>query len=70
MNNAKLEWIKFGVYGFLLSIIGASTCGCAERLEVLIARDAFNMLTLILLVVGVVVLIVGIAGAVLAKDTE
>ncbi|MDY5678641.1 MAG: hypothetical protein SPF21_01640 [Candidatus Methanomethylophilaceae archaeon] len=48
----------------------AATCGCAERLEVLIARDAFNMLTLILLVVGVVVLIVGIAGAVLAKDAE
>lgn len=48
----------------------ATTCGCAERLEVLIARDAFNMLTLILLVVGVVVLIVGIAGAVLAKDAE
>ena len=48
----------------------ATTYGCAERLEVLIARDAFNMLTLILLAVGVVVLIVGIAGAVLAKDAE
>ena len=48
----------------------AATCGCAERLEVPIARGAFNMLTLILLVVGVVVLIVGIAGAVLAKDAE
>ncbi len=68
-NNSKLEWIQFGIYGFLLSMIGAATCGCAERLGALL-QDAFNFMSIILLWIGVGILIAGIVGAVLVKNTE
>ena len=70
MTNAnRLDWLRFGVEGFLLSITGSAACGCANELYASY-YDAFNMLSPILLGVGVVLLVVGIAGAALVKGTE
>ena len=66
---SRLDWIRFGVEGFLLSIIGSAACGCANELYASY-YDVFNVLSPVLLGVGVVLLIVGIAGAALAKGTE
>ena len=66
---SRLDWIKFGVEGLLLSIIGSATCGCAAELYASF-YDVFNMLSPVLLGIGVILLIVGIAGAALTKDAE
>lgn len=55
--------------GVLLSIIGSATCGCAAELYASF-YDVFNMLSPVLLGIGVILLIVGIAGAALTKDAE
>lgn len=68
-KTSKMEWIRFGVNGFLLSIIGSAACGAAERLGPMM-QDAFNILSPILLGVGVVLLIAGVTGAILTKNTE
>ena len=68
-NKSRLEWLRFGVEGFLLSIIGSAACGCANELHAPY-YDAFNMLSPILLGVGVVMLIIGIAGSALTKGGE
>lgn len=68
-NASRLDWLRFGVESFLLSIIGSAACGCAYELYAP-CYDVFNMLSPILLVVGVVLLIVGIAGAALTKSAE
>jgi len=57
------------VEGLLLSIIGSATCGCAAELYASF-YDVFNMLSPVLLGIGVILLIVGIAGAALTKDAE
>lgn len=67
--NSRLGWVRFGVDGFLLSIIGSAVCGCAERLGASFS-DAFNILSPVLLGVGVVMLIIGIAGSALTKGGE
>lgn len=68
-STSRFEWIRFGVYGFLLSLIGSATCGCAERMGALMS-DAFNFMSLVLLGIGVIILIAGFAGAALVKKSE
>ena len=67
--NLRLRWIRFGIECFLLSIIGSAACGCAYELYAPY-NDVFNMLSTILLGIGAVLLIAGIAGAALVKDTD
>ena len=66
---SRLDWIRFGVEGLLLSIIGSAACGCAAELYASF-YDVFNMFSPVLLGVGVILLIVGIVGAVMTKSTE
>ena len=68
-NTSRLEWLRFGVEGLLLSIIGSATCGCAYELYAPY-NDVFNMLSPILLGIGAVLLIAGTAGAALTKDEK
>lgn len=70
MNASKLNWIKFGIEGSLLSIIASATCSCADRLGAIVLDGGYNMLSLIMLVVGVVILIVGVVGAVFTKSDD
>ena len=67
--NSRLGWIRFGIECFLLSIIGSAACGCAYELYAPY-NDVFNMLSPILLGIGAVLLIAGIAGTALVKDTD
>ena len=69
MGNARLDWLKFGIYGFLLSIIASASCGSACSLYANM-YDAFNMLSFVLMIVAVVLLIVGIIGAVMCKNKD
>ena len=69
MANTRLDWLKFGIYGFLLSIIASASCGSACSLYANM-YDAFNMLSFVLMIVAVVLLIVGIIGAVLCRNKD
>jgi hypothetical protein len=69
MGNTRLDWLKFGIYGFLLSIIASASCGSAYSLYANM-YDAFNMLSFVLMIVAVVLLIVGIIGVVLCKNKD
>ena len=67
MDSKRLDWIRFGIEGFPLSIIGSAVCACAYEMYAPMA-DAYNMLSPILMGIGVILLIVGIVGAVVTKS--
>ena len=67
LDSKRLDWIRFGIEGFLLSIIGSAACACAYEMYAPMA-DAYNMLSLILMGIGVILLIVGIVGAAVTKS--
>ena len=67
LDSKRLDWIRFGIEGFLLSIIGSAVCACAYEMYAPMAH-AYNMLSPILMGIGVILLIVGIVGAVVTKS--
>lgn len=71
MNCAsRLDWIKFGIYGFLLSIIGSAVCACATRMDPITLGDVYNMMALILFGVGIILLVACVIGALFVKNDE
>lgn len=68
-GNTRLDWVKFGVESFLLSLIASATCACARSLNTFMF-DVFNIMSMVLLWIGILVLIAGFVGAALVKKTE
>lgn len=66
---SRLDWIKFGIYGFLLSIIGSAVCACATRMDPITLGDVYNMMTLLLFGMGIILLIAGMIGALFVKNS-
>lgn len=72
-GTTRFDWIKFGVYGFLLSMIGSAACGCAAASGRIACWDVYNIMSIVLIPLGAALLIVGVIGAVFAgrkRQTE
>ncbi len=68
-NDSRLDWLKFGVFGFLLSIIASATCACANELYAY-NMDLYNTLSWTLILVAIILLIMGLVGALFVKNKD